>query len=464
MKTHRQDNELSAPTHIPHVEGLESLYGQEEVAKQTARYAALVQVFKERAYKEHAHSGSTGMDFTSVPSLDKTSRLRFYSSPGRTELCGNHTDHNRGNVLAAAIQMDMAAVACPSTDSLVQVRSEGFGEFTIDIADNTIHPEEQGSSQALVRGIADGIRRFCKQRKSAKDVPLQMHGFSACIQSNVLPGSGLSSSASFEVLIGSILADCNQLDFSPSELAQIGQYAENHYFGKPCGLMDQMACALGQIAALDFVDPENPNIRLFSFDPEDYGYSLLIVNTGGSHADLTDSYRDIPLEMISVARIFGKEVLRGVSLEDLKAKIDEIRKTCGDRAFVRAYHFITENERAQKITEAITKGDIAEYLEIVHRSSESSWKYLQNLYPNESPRDEGLAVALAMTEEFFDRKTAGKGVCRVHGGGFAGTIQVYIPYEYRQFYIEEMEKLFGKGSVFPLRIRPYGVVCIDRVD
>jgi len=464
MKNPRQDNELSAPTHIPHVDGLESLYGQEEIAAQKARYATLVQIFKERTNKEHTYTGSSGMDFTNASTLETTSHLRFYSSPGRTELCGNHTDHNRGNVLAAAIQMDMAAVVCPRTDSIIQVRSEGFGEFAVDIADNTIHPEEQGSSQALVRGIAEGIRQFCERRKSGKGTPPAMRGFSACIQSNVLPGSGLSSSASFEVLIGAILADCNQLDLSPSELAQIGQYAENRYFGKPCGLMDQMACALGQVAALDFIDPENPTIRLFSFDPEDYGYSLLIVNTGGSHADLTDSYRYIPLEMTSVARIFGKEVLRGVSLEDLKAKIDEIRKTCGDRAFVRAYHFITENERAQKITEAITKGDIDEYLEIVHRSSESSWKYLQNLYPNESPRDEGLVVALAMTEEFFDRKTTGKGVCRVHGGGFAGTIQVYVPREYRDLYTEEMQKLFGKGAVFPLRIRPYGVVCIDRVD
>jgi galactokinase len=228
--------------------------------------------------------------------------------------------------------------------------------------------------------------------------------------------------------------------------------------------MDQMACALGQVAALDFERPDQPAMRIFNLNPEDYGYSLLIVNTGGSHADLTDSYRDIPYEMMSVASLFGKEVLRGLRVEDLAGKINEIRDQCGDRAFLRAYHFVTENERAQAITEAILQGDIDRYLDIVHGSAESSWKYLQNLFPNQSPRDQGLSVALAMTEEFFAKNTGGKGVCRVHGGGFAGTIQVYVPTGFLASYMQYMQRLFGKDSVFPLRVRPYGVVCIDCID
>ncbi|MCE5257274.1 MAG: hypothetical protein LLF89_10580, partial [Spirochaetaceae bacterium] len=247
---------LEVPRLVPRLANLRQLYGDEDSTAQAERYGSLVASFR-----------------LTFPEFAAASHLRFYSSPGRTELCGNHTDHNHGNVLAAAIQMDMAAVAAPRPDTIVHIASEGFGEFEVDIADGSMHPDERGQSQALVRGIADGIR---KTAAKAGKFP-SLRGFSAYIQSNVLPGSGLSSSASFEVLIGCILSDCAGMALSPSEIAIIGQYAENNHFGKPCGLMDQMACALGNIAAIDFGNPQDPYIQLFSFDLQQFGYSLLIV-------------------------------------------------------------------------------------------------------------------------------------------------------------------------------------------
>jgi len=435
--------ELAVPASVPRIKNLSLVGADGSAGAQAERYAHLAACFRRH-----------------FPDQAGAARLRLYSSPGRTELCGNHTDHNHGTVLAASIQMDMAAAAAPRADSVVHIVSEGFGEFSLDIADAAVHPEEEGRSEALVRGIAEGIRK--EAAKSGLSATLC--GFSACIQSDVPPGSGLSSSASFEVLVGCILADCSNIALSPPQIAMIGQYAENTYFGKPCGLMDQMACALGNIAAIDFEKPQAPAIRLFRFDPENFGYSILIVNTGGSHADLTDNYRDIPAEMTAVARLFGKDVLRGLSVGDIVGKMPEIRQSCGDRAFLRAYHFITENQRPAELVRAMLDTDMEHYLSIVRESGESSWKYLQNLYPCESPREQGLGIALALTEDFIARKAGGRGACRVHGGGFAGTIQVYVPTEKIDDYRAEMQKLFGEGSVFPLRVRPYGVVCIDSID
>jgi galactokinase len=259
------------------------------------------------------------------------------------------------------------------------------------------------------------------------------------------------------VLIGGIIALLSGIEISPAEIAAIGQYAENAYFGKPCGLMDQMACALGNIACIDFGDPTSINVELLCFDPAEYGLSLAIVSTGGSHADLTDDYAAIPAEMKSVAAYFGKPALAGIRLDELANNAASIRRSCGDRAFLRAWHFVKETSRPAALAQAIRERDIAAYLSIVRASGDSSAKYLQNLYPPSVPEAQGLVVALALTEEFLD----GQGACRVHGGGFAGTIQAYVPHRRLDAYSEFMESVFGPGVLFPLRIRPYGVVCIE---
>lgn len=436
----RKAARLPVPTRVPHRGSISDLYPSDDLVSQRRRYerirGAFFAHFPERAAAEKA--------------------LGFYSSPGRTELCGNHTDHNRGKVLAAAIQFDTVAVVAPRDDSIARIVSEGFGEFKVDISDHFVHPEEKGRSQAIVRGIAS---RLSALSTDAGRRP-KLKGFDAYIQSDVLPGSGLSSSASFEVLIGSILAETAGLVVSPAEIAAIGQFAENQYFGKPCGLMDQMTCALGNIAAIDFRDPEKAEVELLPFDVGRFGLALVIVNTGGSHADLTEDYAAIPEEMKAVAALLGKPALRGTSAAELFEKAPTIRASCGDRAFLRAFHFVKENERPDAMAKAILSGDIGAYLDTVKESGASSWKYLQNLFPVHSPAEQGLGVALAITEDFL----AGEGACRVHGGGFAGTIQAYIPLAKLARYKALMEFVFGSGTVFALHIRPYGVVCVENIE
>ena len=427
---------LPLPASVPRLYSLESLYPREALETQRARYRALEDALRSRLPGQAERPDGEG--------------IFFVSAPGRTELCGNHTDHNRGRVLAAAIDLDTVAAVAPREDKLARVASRGFGEFEVDLSDLAERSSEAGSSAAIIRGVAAGIA----ERFGAAG---RLRGFDAVVDSDVLPGSGLSSSAAFEVLAGGILCALAGVQAAPSQLAEIGQFAENVYFGKPSGLMDQMASALGSVAAIDFGAPEGFAVELMRFDPADYGLALAIVATGGSHADLTADYAAIPAEMRAVAALFGRQVMAGVTAAELAAKAAEIRKACGDRAFLRAWHFAHETERPAALARAIKGGDMGAFLATVRASGDSSAKYLQNLYSIKAPREQGLFAALALTEDFL----GGEGACRVHGGGFAGTIQAYVPLARLGAYRALMESAFGPGSVYPLRIRPFGVVCID---
>lgn len=424
------------PSTIPWIKTIEPLYPPEDMDAQRERYRSLLQRFR-KTFPEHE-----GLE-----------NLMCISSPGRTELCGNHTDHNKGKVLCAAIDLDSIAIAVSRSDSRVRIASEGFEPLDLDLADCGRKEEERGTSAALIRGT---WARMQALKSSGEKV---LCGFDACIQSNVPPGSGLSSSASYEVLIGALFALASGFEISPAALAKIGQYAENEYFGKPCGLMDQMACAVGSISRMDFKDSENPQIELIDFDPEIHGLSLVIVYTGGTHANLLKDYAGIPEEMKRVAAEFNRDVLADVSMRDLQRELGKIRASCGDRAFLRAWHFVKENNRIDALVKAIRENDIRSLCSIVRTSGDSSARFLQNLFPSSSASEQGIPVGIALTEEFL----ADEGACRVHGGGFAGTIQTYVPAGRRSEYVAHMEGIFGKNSVFPLRIRPYGVVCIEEI-
>ena len=401
-------------------------------------------------------------EFTNDAPLEN---LRLFSAPGRTELAGNHTDHNRGKVLAASIQLDSAAVVQKRSDNTVFFRSTGFPDVTVKLADASgksdlpPKPEEEGTTEALVRGIAAEMTRRGNS----------IGGFSANAMSNVLPGSGLSSSAAVEVLMVRIFDSlyCGGKR-SALELAQIGQIAENAYFGKPCGLMDQTACATGGAVAIDFADEKNPVVKQINFDLAGAGYILCVVNTGGSHADLTADYASIPSEMKAAAAFFGKNVLREVEKETVLDNACEARKTLGDRALLRAVHFFDENERVETMSDILAKMDktsggdgkrkiLLSYLDLVNESGASSWQLLQNVFSSKKPQEQGISASLALTKNFF-RKQKIAGACRVHGGGFAGTIQAYLPADALNIYTACMEKVFGENSVTPLQIRPKGAI------
>jgi galactokinase len=418
----------------------EALYGPEEAEKERKRYASLVEGISPQA---------------GFP--DYAGDLRMFSAPGRTELGGNHTDHNRGRVLAASIQMDAVAVAFPCEDRRVFFRSVGFPDVVVNLDDEGCGPalspkkEEQGTTEALVRGIA---AEFAKRGA--------IGGFCANASSTVLQGSGLSSSAALEVLIAKIFDSLYQGgSCSALELAQIGQKAENEFFGKPCGLMDQAASACGGAAFIDFADPASVRLKKIPFDLFAAGFALCVVNTRGSHANLTPDYAAIPKEMKDVARFFGKEFLRELELSQVLSAAPEIRKTVGDRALLRAIHFFNEDRRASEMAAALERGgqSMPRFLELVNESGDSSWELLQNLYSPGDPRAQGLSLALAVSREFF-RAHGMKAACRVHGGGFAGTIQSYVPLEAIEDYRARMESLFGAGALSRLRIRQEGAVEI----
>jgi len=383
-----------------------------------------------------------------------TSNIRKFSAPGRTELAGNHTDHNRGKVLAAAIQLENAASVQQRDDNIVFFRSVGFPDVEVNLVDSNGKPdlepkaEETGKTEALIRGIAAEFNR--------RGYPVG--GFSANAVSTVLPGSGLSSSAALEVLIGRIF-DCLYSDGKCSflEIAQIGQIAENVYFGKPCGLMDQIACSCGGAAAIDFKNAANPVVEQIDFDLSAFGYVLCVVNTGGSHADLTADYASIPAEMKSVAAFFGKAVLGELDKETVLARAADIRKALGDRALLRSIHFFDENARVDTMLDSIKQKTFNRYLDLVNESGESSWKLLQNVYSPNSPVNQGITTALALTQDFFRNQNI-PGACRVHGGGFAGTIQAYIPADVMNIYRARIEAVFGEGAVTELQIRSKGAV------
>jgi len=351
-----------------------------------------------------------------------------------------------GRVLAGSVTLDAVAAASPSGTDKVTLFSKGYEKaFEVTISRLEKVKTEAGTTEALIRGVAAGFQ----QRG------FRQGGFNAYIDSRVLPGSGLSSSAVIEITLGNIINGLfNSGSASPLEIASIGQYAENQYMGKPSGLMDQVACSCGGIVTIDFADPADPKVEQVAFDLAGHDYSLLVVDTRGHHADLIPEYASIPEEMGAVSRFFGKEQLREVSAAAFYSSLADIRRTCGDRAVLRAHHFIRENQRVADQVEALKDDDFSSFLSMVNASGSSSWKYLQNISSGGSSREQEVALALALTEDFISR--TGEGACRVHGGGFAGTILVFLPGEAVSVYIKEMEHLFGEGAVTPLGFRSRG--------
>ena len=370
---------------------------------------------------------------------------RYFSAPGRTEISGNHTDHQRGCVLAAAVDLHTRAAVKPNGANSIRVRSKGYPLVEVMLTELSPVEAEKNTTAALVRGVA---ARFAQ-------LGCQVEGFDAYIESSVLPGSGLSSSAAFEVLLGTII-NCLFFDGKATqpEIARIGQYAENVYFGKPSGLMDQMASAVGGMVHIDFGDKENPVITPLKADFS--GYALCIIDSGADHADLTDEYAAIPTEMQAVCRYFGKEVLREVSEEEFYVNLPALREKCGDRAVLRCVHIFEENRRVAKQAEALQKGDMETYLALVKESGRSSWMYLQNVLTTGAVKEQAVAVALALCEKYLD----GRGAYRVHGGGFAGTVQAWVPTDMAESFREKVEKVLGKGACHILSIRPQGGVEI----
>ena len=373
--------------------------------------------------------------------------ITLYSVSGRSELSGNHTDHNHGCVIAASIDLDVIAAVAPRSDSVIRVKSEGFPEDVIDIDTyRTADPSRFGSSGSLIAGMAEGFR----------NKGYAVGGFDAYTTSNVLKGSGLSSSAAFEDMIGNILNHLyNDGKVSNVEIAKLAQFSENVFFGKPCGLMDQVACAVGGIVAIDFADTTAPVIEQVDFDLSAAGYRLCIVNTGGNHADLTDDYAAVPAEMKAVAAQLGKTVLRETDEAAVLAAVPTLRETCGDRAILRALHFFNENKRVAAQKAALQSGDLNGYFAGVLSSGRSSFCYLQNVYTTKNVAEQGLSLALCLAEGYLSGKRA---AFRVHGGGFAGTIQAYVPEEDVEGFRALMDGAFGEGACVVLRIRPRGAV------
>jgi len=446
------------------------LYGPSGIEAARERYKSLIEEMRD----ENFYGGD----------------LRIFTAPGRTELGGNHTDHNCGKVLAASIQLDNVAVVRQRNDNTVFFRSVGYPDVTVHLTDEQGKPalqaraDEQGKTEALIRGIAAEL-----SRRGAV-----VNGFSANAASTVLPGSGLSSSAAVEVLIGRIF-DClyGSGTRSAAEIARIGQIAENEFFGKPCGLMDQAACASGGAVAIDFspidLSPidfplvpdtaEYPRLRRINFDPAAVGYALCVIDTAGSHADLTPDYAAIPAEMKAVASFFGKTVLAELDRDTVLSAAADLRKAAGDRALLRAIHFFDENDRVDEMVCSLEAMDAAEhpqtklnafsrFLELVNESGDSSWQLLQNIYSPRNSGEQGISTALALTKNFFRRQKL-KGACRVHGGGFAGTIQVYIPSDALAPYRNYIEPVFGPRvgprvgahALTELRIRRLGAVELE---
>lgn len=367
----------------------------------------------------------------------------FFRAPGRTEIGGNHTDHQHGRVLAAAVDPDVLVVASPAQDGEIRICSEGFPAFSVSLSDLSPRPDEEGTSQALIRGTAAALQ----------SMGYTVGGFSAYITSDVLSGSGLSSSAAFEVA-AAVTLSClyNGGTIPQPQLAIAAQKAENIYFGKPCGLMDQMASAVGGLVQIDFESPSDPLIRQVNADFSAFGHTLCIVDTGGSHADLTGDYAAVPAEMSAAARFFGKEVLREVDPALFEAQIPALREALGDRAVLRAMHFFAENDRVSAQTAALERGDFPAFLTLIRASGDSSWKYLQNVSAGHDPAEQKVPLALAASERFL----AGRGAARVHGGGFAGTIQAFVPQDLTDDYAVMIERICGEGTCQRLSIRPYG--------
>lgn len=421
---------------------LAEIYGEHDVAQCHERVAAALAAYK-HAFPDAAAANAA-----------------LFSAPGRTELGGNHTDHNYGRVLAASIQLDGIAWAEATSKARIEIVSEGYPErITVELEPGAQalvpQEEERGRPAALVRGVAAGIRR-------AGGV---VGGIRAYVTSDVLPGSGLSSSASFELLISSVIDLLhNGGKLGAVERAKIAQYAENDFFGKPCGLMDQLACAIGGVIAIDFAgrnDASWPTVKRVNSDFAAAGYTLCVVDSGGSHADLTPDYAAVPEEMKAVAAALGGETLSETNRQKLLSGLPALRTRVGDRAILRALHFFEENERVLRQFEQLRRGDISSYLAEVRGSGSSSWRLLQNYYPSGAPAEQGIALAAALTDHFLSEEAGQlEGAVRVHGGGFAGTVQAYIPSDRFEEYCERMSGWFGADAVTRLEIRNSGVVRV----
>jgi len=406
-------------------EKLITLYGKDALGAAKERYIKAIESFCKRFGDER--------------------QLSLFSVAGRSELSGNHTDHNRGCVVAASISLDVIAVASPTCDGIVTVKSEGFDEDEVDISKYTSPiPEKFGTSESIIAGMCAGMKASGHTTG----------GFVAYTTSNVLKGSGLSSSAAFEDMIGTIESHLyNDGKVDNVEIAKLAQWAENNFFGKPCGLMDQVACAVGGIVAIDFKDTKNPVITPVNFDVTGAGYNLCIVNTGGNHADLTDDYASVPAEMKAVAAYFGKDALREVDENEVIAAIPALREKLGDRAIMRALHFFEENRRVAKQKAALLDGDIDTFFDNVKASGRSSFCYLQNVYTNKNLTEQGLSLALCLAERILNGERA---AWRVHGGGFAGTIQAFVPMGKVAEFKSAMDACFGEGACIVLNVRPVG--------
>ena len=395
---------------------------------------------------------SNGMQYRYSEAVDEfvalfgnSEDIRVFSAPGRSEIGGNHTDHQHGCVLCAGIDLDIIAIVKKTDNGIIRVKSKGYPMDVIDLGELEPKPEETDHAPSLIRGVA---ARF-------NQLGYKIGGFDAYTTSNVLKGSGLSSSAAFEVMICTLLNNLyNEGKMSPVEVAKVSQYAENVFFGKPCGLLDQMACSVSGFVGIDFKDTEAPIIEKVEFDFSKVGHSLCIVDTGGSHSDLTDEYAAVPSEMKQVAAFFGKEVLRDVDADEFYGSIAVLRRKVSDRAILRAIHFFEDNERAVKLKDYLKNNDFDGFLKTVSESGRSSLAYLQNVYASSAPSEQGLTLALGITE----RLLGDRGAFRVHGGGFAGTIQAYVPDDMLQNYKSSIEKVFGANSCHVLSVRPVGGV------
>ena len=405
---------------------LARLYGREAVSEQQKRYAALL--------RRHAEI------------FGEKERVTLFSAPGRTEIGGNHTDHNNGRVVAASVNLDALCAASPREDLTVRFYSEGYAPIEMSLEDLSPRPEEEGTTASLIRGVAAGM----------KEAGYRIGGFDAAVTSTVAGGSGLSSSAALEVMLTGVLDGLyNRFDMPYALRAQISQKAENTWFGKPSGLLDQMASAAGGLVTVDFRDTKHPEVEALQYDFAGKGYALAVVATGGSHADLTDHYAAIPQEMKAVAACFGQETLRGITVEQLTEKAGELRARLGDRAVMRAYDFVLENDRVPEQVAALKKDRMEDFLKLIIASGRSSFMYLQNVFADN--RDQSLSLALCMAETLL----SGKGAWRIHGGGFAGTTLNFVPLKDVEAFRMLMDRTFGKGACCVLNIRPEGAVMLE---
>ncbi len=409
-------------------EKLADIYGEENVESQVERYTSAISEFLE-IYGERQTS--------------------IFSVPGRSEISGNHTDHNHGKVLAGSINLDIIAISAKTDDGVIRIKSQGFPEDVIDTNSYTSPVENDFfKSGALIAGMAHAF----------DEAGYEKGGYIAYTTSNVFKGSGLSSSAAFEVMVGNILNFFyNDGKVENTEIAKMAQYAENVFFGKPCGLMDQMACAVGGFVHIDFKNTKKPVIEKIPFDLSASGYALCIVNTGGNHADLNDDYASVPAEMKSVAKLFGAEYLRQISKKRVLDNIQGIRGAVGDRAILRAIHFFNENERVTKQARALKNGNLSTFFRYTKESGRSSFMYLQNVFTTKNVSEQGLSLALAITDSVMSGKG---GAFRVHGGGFAGTIQAFVPFSLVEKYRSAIDSAFGRGACHVLRIRKYGAIKV----